>query len=136
MTTPTFNRTRALELLNLDAKRTQGYWEVHRPRKKVYIRNSDGIYILEQTQAGIRTKNDAAFIAAAPELAEQLRLAVSELEMHAGPCNWTEDDGGNWDTSCAHRFVFGDGAPADNEFSHCPYCGGKLQQCSYQEPTE
>lgn len=90
MTTPTFNRTRALELLNLDAKRTptetatlirydHGGGRLFIPGNNG-TRVSDGSHIKRTLIADFFNEGDREFYAAAPELAEQLRLAVSRIE--------------------------------------------------------
>ena len=43
-------------------------------------------------------------------------------------CYWTEDEDGNWETSCGNAFVMQDGTPDDNNFKFCVYCGGTLRQ--------
>lgn len=31
-----------------------------------------------------------------------------------------------WDTGCGQFHYFGEGSPKDNEYTYCPYCGGRL----------
>ena len=42
-------------------------------------------------------------------------------------CKWTVDEDGVFDTGCNNRFEFIEGGPEENRFTHCPYCGGKLE---------
>lgn len=46
-------------------------------------------------------------------------------------CTWTEDESGNWDTSCGNIFTITDGTPSENEFWFCCYCGGSLREERY-----
>lgn len=41
-------------------------------------------------------------------------------------CTWTEDEDGNWHTSCGQIHQFIDGAPESNRYAYCPYCGNKI----------
>jgi hypothetical protein len=40
-----------------------------------------------------------------------------------GNCIWSEDDDGNWHTSCNQIHQFANGTPEDNHHKFCPYCG-------------
>lgn len=51
------------------------------------------------------------------------RLGTPKLDIG---CVWTEDEVGTWLSECGHAFVFIDGGPVHNEFSHCCYCGKRL----------
>lgn len=59
-------------LKELEQRATPGDWHVHRPRLNHYIRSDDGIFVMEQTQHGVRQEGDAELIAASrnalPEL--------------------------------------------------------------------
>jgi len=50
-------------------------------------------------------------------------------------CKWSKNQGGFYDTSCTNAFVFpeSDDTPEYHEFTHCPFCGGKLSEA--QEAT-
>lgn len=48
-----------------------------------------------------------------------------------GYCEWTEDDNGLWNTTCAGTHEFQWGKPSDNNYNWCPYCGGRLLSKSY-----
>lgn len=42
-------------------------------------------------------------------------------------CEWVYDpDLDKWDTTCDNAFQFFDGAPIENGFEWCPYCGKEL----------
>lgn len=43
------------------------------------------------------------------------------------PCTWTEDEDGNYNTTCGHTWTFFDGSPSDNGLVFCPFCGKSLQ---------
>ena len=59
--------------------------------------------------------------------AEAVEIKDAEIERLRGTqCNWTDEGGDCWETDCGHGFQFNDGGPADNSFTHCPFCGGKL----------
>lgn len=54
---------------------------------------------------------------------------MSPLRKRKGFCVWTFDlshDSDSWDTACREKFQFTDGGPAENRFTHCPYCGREL----------
>lgn len=42
-------------------------------------------------------------------------------------CLWIDVDG-TYKTSCGYGFAFYEDGPKDNGFSHCPYCGRKINQ--------
>lgn len=44
------------------------------------------------------------------------------------PCRWTEDEDGNWDTECGHRFSFTIGGPIWNGQRFCGYCGRPVRE--------
>ena len=50
-------------------------------------------------------------------------------------CKWSKNQCGFYDTSCTNAFVFpeSDDTPEYHEFTHCPFCGGKLSEA--QEST-
>ena len=65
------------------------------------------------------------------------RLAWQAAKAQAVPeCKWSKNQGGFYDTSCINAFVFpeSDDTPEYHEFTHCPFCGGKLSEA--QEPTD
>ena len=41
-------------------------------------------------------------------------------------CEWKEEDGEFWRTSCGHDFVLEYGTPKDNDMCFCCYCGRPL----------
>lgn len=45
-------------------------------------------------------------------------------------CSWhqCDDDGGSWDTGCGHMFQFTADGPEENNFTHCCFCGGTLDE--------
>lgn len=53
-------------------------------------------------------------------------------------CEWTEDDDGNWETSCKNMHVFFDAGPTQNGYKFCPYCGKDLvaKELSDEFPEE
>lgn len=48
-------------------------------------------------------------------------------------CRWKADEDGVYHTECDNAFFFDTGAPADNKFKFCPYCGAKLSPGSAKE---
>ncbi len=42
-------------------------------------------------------------------------------------CKWIIDEDGMFDTECGIKFEFIVDGPEENQFTHCPYCGGKLK---------
>ncbi len=50
------------------------------------------------------------------------------------PCNWAEDEDGNWFTDCGDGFTFIDGTPDENHMKFCCYCGKPLTVSRYKEP--
>lgn len=82
------NLPRIAELLALNRERTQGDWIYDGNHMVVkHIIGGDWMRCIVQSPAADcgrppleHTKRNLAFIAAAPELAEQLRLAVAEVE--------------------------------------------------------
>lgn len=45
-------------------------------------------------------------------------------------CKWSKNQDGFYDTSCTNAFVFPEpeDTPKDHDFTHCPFCGGKLSE--------
>ncbi|MFB5708219.1 hypothetical protein [Acinetobacter radioresistens] len=45
-------------------------------------------------------------------------------------CKWSKNQDGFYDTSCTNAFVFSEpeDTPKDHDFTHCPFCGGKLSE--------
>lgn len=68
-------------------------------------------------------------------LVETLRrkLRAYEIETEEPACNWEADDDGNYHTQCSNIFVFIEGTPHGNNFTHCPYCGRKLKLIQHHE---
>ena len=46
-------------------------------------------------------------------------------------CEWTQDDEGNWGTSCGNLHTFIDDGPIENNYKFCPFCGGRLEVTSW-----
>jgi hypothetical protein len=55
---------------------TPGPWHVHRPRVNIYLRNADGVYVMEQYLYGVRTESDAELICLLRNLAPALLAAL------------------------------------------------------------
>jgi hypothetical protein len=44
-------------------------------------------------------------------------------------CLWMHDDSHcKYDTACGHAFQFLDDGIAENGFTHCPFCGGRIEE--------
>ena len=41
-------------------------------------------------------------------------------------CKWTEDENGEYDTECGHKFEFIYDGPVENGAIFCQYCGKKI----------
>jgi len=41
-------------------------------------------------------------------------------------CLWTEDQDGNWSTTCGKAFTLFSGMPKENNYNFCPNCGRKI----------
>jgi hypothetical protein len=56
-------------------------------------------------------------------------IAKAELRgREARPvCLWNNVDG-CWETTCGNAFEINDGTPAENNMTHCCYCGGKVEE--------
>jgi hypothetical protein len=50
-------------------------------------------------------------------------------------CTWTEDDDGNWVTSCGDMYILITGTPGQHGLLFCCYCGGVLDEKRYEETT-
>ena len=60
-----------------------------------------------------------------------LQMEVERLRADRGTCEWRYDDTyGSHDTSCGEAFQFNDGGVAENVFTHCPFCGGRIQEAA------
>lgn len=42
-------------------------------------------------------------------------------------CTWTEDDDGNWGTSCGDTYCMEAGTPRENGYAYCPNCGSRIK---------
>ena len=65
-----------------------------------------------------------------------LEQAKAWLAEHQKTCLWTEDEDGNWHTTCGEMHTFFDGGPSENGHRFCPYCGKKLVEKKYEESHE
>lgn len=66
------------------------------------------------------------------------RAALAAPQPAQEPCRWTQEDEGSdtfW-TDCNKGFTFTDGAPEDNGFPYCCYCGKPLTQVLWTEPAD
>ena len=43
-------------------------------------------------------------------------------------CKWTQTPDGQYETSCGQIFEFTNDGPKENGFTHCPYCGCKMEE--------
>lgn len=50
-------------------------------------------------------------------------------------CEWSENEDGQYDTSCGGCFEFAESTPEHNEFKFCCYCGGDLKQKLFELQT-
>lgn len=42
-------------------------------------------------------------------------------------CEWKQDEGGVWETSCNELHEFMVDGPVENKHYFCPYCGGEIE---------
>lgn len=87
--------------------------------------------ILECTGCGSRAWQTHADLIAARAANPELIACCPERDMQpvpkaTGPCGWTMDNEGWWETDCGHVFVLNDGTPSQNRMGFCCYCGSKL----------
>ena len=59
------------------ATHTPGPWVIHRPRLVICIRNTAGLYVVDQ---GVCELDDARLIAAAPDLLAALQALVAAVD--------------------------------------------------------
>ncbi len=52
---------------------------------------------------------------------------MSDLE----PCVWTENEDGQWDTSCGRCWEFINDGPAENHTNFCHNCGHPVKAVAY-----
>lgn len=43
-------------------------------------------------------------------------------------CCWHQTEEGQWESDCSNVFEFTEGAPLENGFEWCPYCGKALAE--------
>jgi hypothetical protein len=58
-----------------------------------------------------------------------------ERECGSTQCNWQEDEDGDWDTSCSHRFSLNEGTPTENNMKFCCYCGASVIESHFGEQS-
>ena len=59
----------------------------------------------------------------------ELDALQGQLDRLTQPCAWFYDEEHDkFDTGCQHEFAFADGGIEDNEFKHCPFCGGPIEE--------
>lgn len=63
-------------------------------------------------------------------------LAELQKAYYKEPCTWTQDNDGNWWTTCKNAFTVTDGSPTANKMQFCCYCGKPLVEVPYVEPKE
>jgi len=64
-------------------------------------------------------------------------LAKEPMSTGERACEWSEDKDGVWFTSCGEAHQFTVDGPAENHYSHCSYCGKRLQVVMQEpEPIE
>ena len=56
-----------------------------------------------------------------------IREAIAEM------CEWKEDGYDAWETGCGNCFTFTAGAPKENDFLFCCYCGKPIKEVPYVE---
>ena len=70
-----------------------------------------------------------------PRIATEHSARVAKKQIDPR-CAWTQDEDGHYHTDCGHAFVFTDGAPTDNGFLFCGYCGAPILDQPYPAETE
>lgn len=61
-------------------------------------------------------------------------LARGPVAQQEPTCLWSEDDEGNWHTYCGQIHQFINGAPEENHYLYCPYCGKPLRSNEVKKP--
>lgn len=79
------------------------------------------------TRAGVTGR---ALAKAEAEVAEWKQRFDTLLNVRGGPCRWTVDQDGSWDTGCGEKFQFTEGGPFDHGLEYCGYCGQTLQEAA------
>ena len=81
---------------------------------------------LDVSRKAINQREQGGTITREAAMALEL-LEIKPKQSHAPSCQWTDDEDGNWNTSCGECFVFETGGPKENKAQWCPFCGGKLE---------
>ena len=66
---------------------------------------------------------------------ERLKAELAGETLPRESCKWSEDADGNWETDCGNAFCLEDGPPSENNLRYCCYCGRKLEEVLYEEPS-
>lgn len=61
-------------------------------------------------------------------MSEQETRRQEERKVDPVPCDWRQDDEGNWDTECGETFILNEGGPEQNKMHFCCYCGARLRE--------
>ena len=65
------------------------------------------------------------------DLLPACHLARRERDaLQAGPCVWTENENGAWETGCGHTWEFITDGPQENGAKYCIYCGHKIKEAT------
>jgi len=60
-------------------------------------------------------------------------VSCSNCNEAAKPCDWKQDEDGNWDTQCGKSMCFEFGSPNDYGYKFCPSCGHPINFITFIE---
>jgi hypothetical protein len=73
------------------------------------------------------------------DFARQLERDITELNdrlIDHQPCDWKQDDDGNWDTSCNQCVCFEHAPPFEQGYRFCHHCGATINFITYKHKND
>ncbi len=64
----------------------------------------------------------------------QTKMSGIHVARMATPCEWKEDEDGNYHTGCGNVFGFFNQGPIANKMKWCGYCSHPVKEVPYKEP--
>ena len=62
---------------------------------------------------------------------KRLLAALLRSEPKTTFCTWSEDDDGNWSSSCGNAWSMEAGTPQENGYAYCPNCGAQIEHVEH-----